>query len=59
MTVYIPFVYMLCAGHISYCIYNDLYVCIHERRRFEILTPIAKEIESLPCVFNNFDVHEA
>lgn len=41
------------------CLYNDLYVCIHERRIFEILTPVAKEIESLPCVFNNFDVDEA
>jgi len=41
------------------CIYNDLYVCTSERRRFEILTPIAKEIDSLPCVFNNFDVDEA
>ena len=58
--VYTVCVYTVCWTHIMYeCIYNDLYVCTSERRRFEILIPIAKEIESLPCVFNNFDVDEA
>ena len=49
-------VYIRCTRHIScmnlyiliYSIYSDLYVDIHERGRFEIVTSTAKEIELLP-----------